>query len=132
MAPRLKQPIIAFAAFLVGLLLYAGCSNFKPGSGQLPASEQISTILAKEKQPPCPSFSGMSLSNIAFEALPYLKKYAVPTTDATEFCRYLERLQQEHESKIEEGLIDMMGDYFWATQTIETNYFFSYKLGRPS
>ena len=25
----------------------------------------------------------------------------------------------------------MMGDYFWTTQTIETGYLFSYKLGSP-
>src|SRR5207244_10337212 len=43
----------------------------------------------------------------------------------------LERIQHEHEAKIEEGLLDMMGDYFLTTQKIETGYYFSYKIAFP-
>lgn len=124
-----------FAAFLLSLSLYAGC-NLRPAPLQFPTSEQNSTsIPLKGKESPCLPISGLpnlTLADISPEALPYLEQYSIPTTDETEFCRYLERLQQEHEAKIEEGLIDMMGDYFWTTQTVETNYYFSYKLSGRS
>ncbi len=104
------------AVLLLSLLLNAGCFSSAPGQSLNSA--------------PCPSISGvpnLRLADISPEALPYLKKYSLPA-DQADFCRYLERLQKEHQSKIEEGLIDMMGDYFWATQTIETGYSFSYKM----
>ncbi len=119
------------AAFLLSLSLFAGC-NFRPAPLQSSTSEQNSTSIPLEGiESPCSPIAGLpnlTLSDISTEALPYLEHYSIPTTDETEFCRYLERLRQEHEAKIEEGLIDMMGDYFWTTQTVETNYYFSYNL----
>src|SRR5262245_41254158 len=76
--------------------------------------------------------ANLNLADISREALPYLQKYSIPTSSQEDFCGYLQRLEREHAPKIEEGLIDMMGDYYWSTQTIETNYYFSYKIGRPS
>src|SRR5262245_22713239 len=107
----------ACAATIICLLLGAACNGSAPG-------QSLRSV-------PCPSPSGLanlSLDSISPEALAYLQKYSLPTTSPAEFCGYLERLQREHESKIEEGLIDMMGDYFWASQSIETGYYFSYKL----
>src|SRR5262249_24704602 len=83
---------------------------------------------------PCPSAGkppNLELKDISTDALPYLKKYSMPITDRRAFCRYLERIQREHEAKVEEGLLDMMGDYFLATQKIETGYYFSYKIVSP-
>jgi hypothetical protein len=84
---------------------------------------------------PCPSivrkFPNVDLKDIPADALPYLRKYSLPAADRVAFCRYLERIQRDHEVKIEEGLLDMMGDYFLTTQKIETGYYFSYKIGYP-
>src|SRR6266436_1526347 len=82
------------------------------------------------REPACVSPSGapnLSLTTVSPEALGYIKKYSLPA-DATEFCNYLERLKRQHQTAVEEGLIDMVGDYFFSTQSIETGYFFSYKL----
>jgi hypothetical protein len=109
------------AALSVTFTISAAC-NFKPAPVQ-----------AVSEQAGCPSTSELPNLNpggISPEAISYLKRYAIPTNEP-EFCAYLQRLQTEHESKIEDGLIDMMGDYFWSTQTIETGYSFSYKLGSP-
>ncbi len=111
--------------FLVlAFLLCAGC-NFKAATSQTTSGTDL----------PCPAVAGklpnLGLKDISSEALPYLTKYSVPTGDGTEFCRYLERIQREHEIKVEEGLLDMMGDYFLTTQKMETGYYFSYKIGYP-
>lgn len=87
------------------------------------------------RKSPCPSIvrklPNLELKEISSDALPYLRKYSLPVADGAAFCRYLERIQNDHEVKIEEGLLDMMGDYFLATQKIETGYYFSYKFGSP-
>src|SRR5437016_8253710 len=99
---------------------------FGPGPQNAPPKKQDS---------PCPSidrqFLNFELKEISAEAVAYLKKYSLPVGDRTGFCRYLEHIQHDHEVKIEEGLLDMMGDYFLATQKIETGYYFSYKIGFP-
>ena len=84
-------------------------------------------------EPPCVSASGvanLSLTTVSPEAVSYIKKYSLPG-NPTDFCNYLERLERQHQAAVEEGLIDMVGDYFFTTQSIETDYFFSYKLGSP-
>ena len=73
----------------------------------------------------------LELKDISADALPYMKRYAVPITNGAAFSSYLERIQHEHEIKVEEGLLDMMGDYFLTTQKIETGYYFTYKIGSP-
>src|ERR1051325_879243 len=83
------------------------------------------------REPACVSPSGaanLSLTTLSPESVDYTKKYALPSA-AAEFCDYLERLKRGHQTAVEEGLFDMIGDYFFSTQTIETGYFFSYKLG---
>src|SRR5262249_17906443 len=72
--------------------------------------------------------ANLSFTTLSPEALSYIKNYALPS-NAAEFCDYLERLKRGHQAAVEEGLFDMVGDYFFSTQTIETGYFFSYKLG---
>src|SRR5947209_8110568 len=84
-------------------------------------------------EPPCLSPAGpanLSLTTVSPESLDYIKKYSLPA-NAAEFCNYLERLKKQHQTAVEEGLIDMIGDYFFSTQSIETDYFFSYKYGSP-
>jgi hypothetical protein len=84
-------------------------------------------------EPPCVSPGGaanLSLTTVSPEALNYIKKYALPSSPA-EFCTYLERLKKQHQASVAEGLIDMAGDYFFSTQSIETDYYFSYKYGSP-
>src|SRR4029077_17938645 len=44
---------------------------------------------------------------------------------------HLERLQHDHEAKVEDGLLDMMEQYFLSTQKIETGHSFSYKICAP-
>ena len=124
-------------AALLSLSFFGGC-NFRPAPSPSSTSEQNSASVPLEDlegrggiESPCAPGSehlNLTLTELSPEALPYLERYSIPTTDETEFCRYLERLRQEHEAKIDEGLIDMMGDYFWSTQTVETNYYFSYQL----
>jgi len=113
------------AVFFTGVFLCAGC-NFG-------AASQNSVL--KKQDLPCPSavrkLPNLDLKAISADALPYLRKYALPAADGGAFCRYLERIQHDHEVKIEEGLLDMMGDYFLTTQKIETGYYFSYKIGFP-
>jgi len=75
--------------------------------------------------------SNLELKDISADALAYLKKYSVPVSSGTAFSNYLNRIQNEHEVKIEGGLLDMMADYFLAAQKIETGYYFSYKVGSP-
>src|SRR6185436_8167420 len=86
-------------------------------------------------QQACPAVAGklpnLDGKNLPADALPYLGKYSLPTADRTAFCAYLERIQKEHEGKVEDGVLDMMGDYFLTTQKIETGYYFSYKIGSP-
>ena len=95
----------------------------------------ISTAVLQKEALRCPSVAGrlpnFELKDISAEALPYLRKYSLPAANGVEFCRYLDRIQHEHEVKVEEGLLDMMGDYFLAAQKIETGYYFSYKIGYP-
>src|SRR5437762_4766537 len=84
-------------------------------------------------EPPCVSpgaSANLSLTTVSPDSLTYIKKYSLPG-NATEFCNYLERLKKQHQASVEEGLIDMVGDYFFSTQSIETDYFFSYKYGQP-
>src|SRR5260370_41884825 len=84
-------------------------------------------------EPACVSPAGpanLSLTTVSPEALSYIKKYSLPAIPA-DFCGYLERLKRQHQTALEEGLIDMIGDYFFSTQSIETGCFFSYKLGPP-
>ena len=125
----------AFAAILLSVSVFAGC-NLRPGPLESPTSEQNATSGPfAENAPPCSPSSelpNLALADISAEALAYLEQYSIPTANETELCRYLEQLQQEHETKIEAGLIDMMGDYFWTTQTVETNYYFSYQLSGRS
>jgi hypothetical protein len=83
--------------------------------------------------PPCVSPSGqpdLSLTTVSAEALNYIKKYSLPA-NPTEFCNYLGRLKKQHQAAVEAGLVDMVGDYFFSTQSIETEYLFSYKYGSP-
>src|SRR5438552_4975284 len=85
-------------------------------------------------EPACVSPSGpanLSLTSVSPEALGYIKKYSLPA-NAAEFCAYLDRLKKQHQTAVEEGLIDMVGDYFFSTQNIETDYFLSYKYGAPA
>src|SRR5215467_6865332 len=86
-----------------------------------------------DAEPPCVSPgapANLSLTTVSPEALNYIKKYALPA-NPTEFCSYLERMKKQHQTAVEEGLIDMVGDYFFSTQSIETDYYFSYKYGSP-
>src|SRR5439155_3202247 len=108
---------------LMGLLLSTSVSG-TPQNSEL-----------KKQDLPCPSivrkFPNLDLKDISSDALPYLRKYSLPAADGAAFCRYVERIQHEHEAKVEEGLLDMMGDYFLTTQKIETGYYLSYKIGYP-
>jgi hypothetical protein len=84
-------------------------------------------------EPACVSPTGLanlSLTTVSPESLGYIKRYPLPANPA-EFCTYLERLKRQHQVAVEEGLIDMIGDYYFSTQSIETGYFFSYKYGSP-
>src|SRR5437899_6873690 len=100
----------------VSVLLYIGC-NFGA------APQTCLSSLGKSLN--------LDLTNISRDALGYLRKYGLPTGDRLAFCRYLERVQHDHQAKVENGLLDMMGDYFLTTQKIETGYYFSYKIGSP-
>ena len=115
----------SFISLLISVFLYAGCDF-----GAAPQNS-----VSKKQDLPCPSIirklSNLDLRGISVNAFPYLKKYSLPAADGVVFCQYLERIQHDHEMKIEEGLLDMMGDYFLATQKIETGYYFSYKIGFP-
>src|SRR5438067_588064 len=94
----------------------------------------ILSTTCSAREPACVSPSGapnLSLTTVSPEALSYIKKYSLPANPA-EFCDSLERLKRAHQTAVEEGLIDMIGDYFFSTQSIETGYFFSYKFGSPS
>src|SRR5262245_5580806 len=89
----------------------------------------------QRNQPSCPAIAG-SLANIepkdlSADARGYLTRYSLPTTDVDAWCRYLEQMQHDHTVKVEEGVLDMMGDYFLTTQTIETGYYFTYKVPFP-
>jgi len=53
-------------------------------------------------------FPNLDLKTISADTLPYLRKYSLPAADGAAFCRYLERIQHDHEVKVEEGLLDMM------------------------
>jgi len=121
-----RSAILPFAILLISVFLYTGCDFI--------AAPQNS--VSKKQDLPCSSVLGklpnLDLSDISTEALPYLGKYSLPGVDGVAFCRYLERLQHDHEVKVEEGLLDMMGDYFLTTQKIETGYYFSYKFGFTS
>ena len=116
---------LAFAVLFTGVFLCVGY-NFSAGP-------QNSVL--KRQDLPCPSsvrrLPNLDLKAISADALPYLRKYALPLADEVSFCRHLKRIQHDHEVKIEEGLLDMMGDYFLTTQKIETGYYFSYKIGYP-
>src|SRR2546422_9727199 len=116
---------LPFAVLFISVFLYAD-----PGFS---AASQNSAL--KKQDPPCPSiarqFPNLDLKTISADVLPYLRKYSLPAADGAAFCRYLERIQHDHEVKVEEGLLDMMGDYFLTTQKIETGYYFSYKIGYP-
>jgi hypothetical protein len=86
-----------------------------------------------QAEPPCVSPSGpanIGLTTVSPESLNNIKKYSMPANPA-EFCNYLERLKKQHQAAVEEGLVDMAGDYFFSTQSIETDYLFSYKYGSP-
>src|SRR5437868_11356588 len=48
----------------------------------------------------------LELKDISADALPYMKRYAVPITNGAAFSSYLERIQHEHEIKVEEGLLE--------------------------
>ena len=116
---------LPFAVLFISVFLYADPS--------FSAASQNSAL--KRQDQPCPSivrkFPNLDLKTISADALPYLRKYFLPAADGAAFCRYLERIQHDHEVKVEEGLLDMMGDYFLTTQKIETGYYFSYKIGSP-
>jgi len=115
---------------LLSILLMAGVFHTGYGFGAAPQK-----ALSKKQDLPCPSidrkFPNFELKDISAEALAHLRKYSLPIGDRAAFCRYLEHIQHDHEVKSEEGLLDMMGDYFLATQKIETGYYFSYKIGFP-
>ncbi len=115
---------------LLSILLIAGVFHTGCGFGAAPQNAP-----SKKQDSPCPSIArklpNLELKEISAEAVAYLKKYSLPVGERTAFCRYLEHIQHDHEVKIEEGLLDMMGDYFLATQKIETGYYFSYKIGFP-
>src|SRR2546426_7131330 len=110
---------------VVTIFLYAGC-NFGAASESSQSRKQDLTCPSTLRKSP-----NLELTNISSDALAYLRKYALPTRDRVSFCRYLERIQHDHEAKVEDGLLDMMGDYFLTTQKIETGYYFSYKIGSP-
>ena len=115
---------------LLSILLIAGVFHTGYGFGAAPQNAP-----SKKQDSPCPSiarkFPNFELKDISAEALAHLRKYSLPIGDRAAFCRYLEHIQHDHEVKVEEGLLDMMGDYFLATQKIETGYYFSYKIGFP-
>jgi len=117
---RFMAPACVLAALLMSAVLDAGC-NFNAAPQKSPREDL-----------PCPSIvrklPNLELKDISIDGLPYLTRYSLPTADGAGFCRYLERIQHDHEVKIEEGLVDMMGDYFLASQKIETGYFLSYKI----
>src|SRR3989442_956816 len=123
--PFVSERSLPFAVLFISVFLYADPS--------FSAASQNSAL--KKQDPPCPSivrqFPNLDLKTISADALPYLKKYFLPAADGAAFCRYLERIQHDHEAKVEDGLLDMMGDYFLTTQKIETGYYFSYKIGSP-
>src|SRR2546428_7100385 len=110
---------------VVTIFLYAGC-NFGAASESSQSRKQDLTCPSTLRKSP-----NLELTNISSDALAYLRKYALPARDRVSFCRYLERIQHDHEAKVEDGLLDMMGDYFLTTQKIETGYYFSYKIGSP-
>jgi hypothetical protein len=119
---RIEQIVIGVALF-ISLFISAGCSYAAPAQ-RTPAAALRCPAVARK-------FPNLELKNISSEALSYLRKYSLPTADGDAFCRYLERIQHEHEVKVEEGLLDMLGDYFLTTQKMETGYYFSYKIGFP-
>jgi len=107
---------LIFLPVVISVVLSAGCSST--------AAQQACPAVAGK-------LSNLDIKNLPADAVPYLARYSLPTTDRTAFCAYLERIQHEHEVKVEGGLLDMMGDYFLTTQKIETGYYFSYKIGSP-
>ena len=99
--PRFMTP--ASAVLFMSVFLCAGC-NFSA------APQGTSAPAVSQKDPACPSVPGklpnLELKNIPADALPYLTKYSLPNADSDAFCRYLERIQHDHEVKIEEGLLE--------------------------
>jgi len=110
---------------LITVFLYVGCSFGATPQNTVSKKQDLLCTSVTRK------FPNLELGSISSDALAYLRKYALPTGDRVAFCRYLERTQHDHEAKVEEGLLDMMGDYFLTTQKIETGYYFSYKIGSP-
>ncbi|PYS53082.1 MAG: hypothetical protein DMG13_14000 [Acidobacteria bacterium] len=125
-------PACVLAALFTSVFLYAGCNFNAAPEKSSTSSKTPTTVSFKKEDLPCPSIvrklPNLELKDISTDAVPYLARYSLPAADGVAFCRYLERIQHDHEVKIEEGLVDMMGDYFLATQKIETGYFFSYKV----
>src|SRR5438552_11366213 len=115
----MQKRSLPLAVLSITVFLYAGC-NF--------------TAAPQQRDPSCPAVGklpNLKLEHLSRDARGYLTKYSLPNSDADAFCRYLESIQHDHEVKVEDGLLDMMGDYFLTTQKIETGYYFTYKIGFP-
>ena len=117
---EMKKRFFPLAVLSLTAFLYAGC-NF--------------SAAPQRREPACPAVAGslpnLELKDLSTDARGYLTRYSLPIADADALCRYLERIQHDHEMKVEEGVLDMMGDYFLTTQKIETGYYFTYKIAFP-
>ena len=114
-----KRPLLVAILFITSFL-YSGC-NF--------------TAAQQQEEPACAAAAGglpnLELRDLSADARGYLTKYSLPITDAVAFCQHLQQMQHDHEAKVEEGVLDMMGDYFLTTQKIETGYYYTYKIAFP-
>ena len=108
----MRKRSLPLAVLSITVFLYGGC-NF--------------TAAPQGRDPSCPAVAGklpnLELKDLSTDARGYLTKYSLPNSDADAFCHYLESIQHNHEVKVEDGLLDMMGDYFLTTQKIETGYY---------
>jgi hypothetical protein len=117
-------------ALLLGILAFS--LTGPDHKGQLAAAFSTS-VFAKDQ--PCPSTPegerNLRLSDIPPPIRPFLKKHNIPTEEAA-FCRFLENLQTLHKARIEEGFIDMAGDYFMTSQNEGTRIYLGLKHANPN
>jgi hypothetical protein len=129
--PELVNPI-SMRRKRAGVILSGVLAVFFSVSGYEGRFSPASFLFAGDQ--PCPSNpegqKNLRLSDVPAQILPYLNKHNIPTKEAA-FCRFLENLQQMHKARIEEGFLDMAGDYFMTSQSEETRIYLGLKYAYP-
>jgi hypothetical protein len=117
------------ATLLSGILAF--CLAGSESKGQLSPTLPAFAYAGDQLGPGNPEGQrNLCLSDLSPQILPYLKKHNIPTKKEA-LCLYLEDLQTLHNARIEEGLIDMAGDYFRTSQNDETRTYLELKYFDP-